>query len=135
MFDHDKLQALMDFDHVIYVSPDGEHAESAQDELYAPTVELQDGKTVVHGRDWSNVCQGLTGQHGGGDTLHASEVIPGAVAGRVLTDGGGYYAAVVVEYYCDADNPECYDEPADRMAHGCDCDAAGWTIVKFTGTL
>lgn len=133
MFDHDKLAALMDFDHVIYVSEDGSHAESAQNELYAPTVELQDGKTIVHGKDWEIATQGLTGQHGGGDTLHASEVIPGGVAARVLTDGGGYYAAVMVEYYCDAEDSECVPQ-ADRW-EGCDCEPAGWTIVKFTGTL
>lgn len=135
MFDHDKLQALMEFDHVIYVSADGAHAESAQNELYAPTVERQDGQTVVHGRDWEIVTQGLTGQYGGGDTLHPSEVIPGAVANRVLTGGGGYYAAVPVEYYCDADAPECYEESEDRMAYGCDCEPVGWSVVRYKGAL
>lgn len=133
MFDHDKLAAMMEFDTVIHVANDGSAATWAQNELYAPTVEAQEGKTVVHGRDWEIITQGLTGQHGGGDTLHSSEVIPGAVANRVLTSGGGYFASVVVEYYCDADDSECVPQAA--RWEGCDCEPAGWTIVKFTGAL
>lgn len=135
MFDHAKLAALMEFDSVIYVSHDGSHAEYAQNELYAPTVEHIDGKAVVHGKDWEVVTQGLTGQYGGGDTLHSSELLEGAVADRILEGGGGYYAAVAVEYYCGFDNPECFDTSDDRMNIGCDCEPAGWTVIKFTGSL
>lgn len=111
----DDLNALMEFDHVIGVQPDGS-ANDGYDGVYAPTLfdgELDDSR-------WEFFSTGYTGQYGyRGPIMHNSEFIGGRLAEDILA-APGIYCAVVA--YWSAGEGEDHDT------------IEGWAIVRLKGS-
>lgn len=114
MFDPDKLNDLMQFDHVIEVHEDGTVTEPSG--IYAPDVYDHDtDNPAVEGfRDdkWE-LLNGFSGQYSySGPVMHPSEYIGGGLA-RYILETPGIYVAVVVR---DIGND----------------DDAGWAVARKT---
>ena len=109
-----ELSAIMEFDHVVTVHPDGTVTDGP-DGLHAPSVYWADDGHHVDGAGW-DLLTGYSGQYGySGPIMHASEMIGGRLAADVLAEPGTY--AAVVCYVMNDDEPD-----AD--------DVAGWAIAR-----
>lgn len=112
--------------------------------IYAPIVEhCEQIDYTINGyaenSDWEKFSVGYTGQYGyNGAVMHASETLSGRLAEDILSTPGTYVVCTV-EVNCD--DGECYmscddlehdsDAKELRMTHGCDCEPAGWTVLRM----
>ena len=135
----DKLNDVMEFDHVIRVWPDG--TISKPRDVFAPDVSNL-GEDVSEPWD---LMTGYTGQYGyKGPCMHASEFIGGRMAEDILSEPGWYVALVAEADQCR--EPGCEDCSPFLIAtsngewtcpHGCDLCAsdepAGWVVAYVEG--
>ncbi len=127
----DKLDDVMEFDHVIRVNADGtvtdrvEGApyfdEAARCYLVDPEAWLwEDEFNLPEG--WS-LMNGYSGQQGyRGPVMHTSEYIGGGMA-RDILETPGDYVLLAVESDCGYTQEFCSEET------GCDCEPAGWVVA------
>jgi hypothetical protein len=112
-----KLNDIMEFDHVIRVHEDGTVSEP--EGFYAPNLldsELDD-------TSWTLFTKGYSGQYNyTGPIMHDSEFIGGDLAADILSNPG-VYVAVVANHTCEE-----HDGPVE-----CDCDTLqeGWAVARF----
>ena len=137
----DKLNDVMEIDHVIRVWPGGLISEPR--DVFAPDVS-NNGEDVAD--PWS-LMTGYTGQYSyNGPCMHASEFIGGRMAEDILSEPGWYVAVVAEADQCR--EPGCedcspYDYAADQYdggavcPRGCDLCAsdepAGWVVAYVEG--
>lgn len=111
----ENLSDVMEFDHVIRVTENGE-VEDGPDGEYAPELSIEDADDTqlfqqAAETGWE-LMRGYTGQYSyNGPVMHASEYIGGRMAEDILSTPG-LYVAVVVEI----------DDPDEE-------DAAGWAVA------
>ena len=120
----DDLNAVMEFDHVIYSHGDGTVSDVSG--VYAP--EVHGGDTFTHGT-WE-LLRGRTGQYGyDGPCMHPSEYVGGGLARDILNTPGLYVAC--------ADYEQCNDDDkCDGCAEdtGCEYAPASWVIAHDATT-
>jgi hypothetical protein len=98
----DRLNGVMEIDHVIRVGDDGSVTDA--DGVYAPDVYEDDGELLPVGSGWS-LLDGYSGQDRySGPIMHASEYIGGRMASDILETPGLYVAVVV--YPLDDSEPD-----------------------------
>jgi len=121
------LNDIMEFDHVIFVSGDGQIHEDF-DEMYAPEVYValdEDGQISadaevsmiddVIGQGW-DLLSGWTGQYRyNGAIMHDSEYIGGGLAAHIRENPGFYVAVVVMGMPYDEDDE--YEPVGWAVAH------------------
>lgn len=116
--ERDKLNDVMEFDHVIEVYASG-HVETDVAACWAPQLYATSDADGSHvpGTDADLIDQakrqgwelltGITGQYGySGPCMHASEVVGGGLADRILATPG-YWVTVVV-WEIDDSEPDCW---------------------------
>jgi hypothetical protein len=120
----DNLNTVMDFDHVIYVGPDGTVSDVDGVYCYAELNVNMAGEDEFYIPEGWELLRGYTGQYGyNGPVMHPSEFIGGRLAEDIL-ETPGYYVALVVSASCD------YDGSTDCTVEvGCECEPAGWAIA------
>jgi hypothetical protein len=113
-----KLNDIMEFDHVIRVHEDGTVSEP--EGFYAPNLldsELDD-------TSWTLFTKGYSGQHNyTGPVMHDSEFIGGDLAMDILSNPG-VYVAVVCHHDCDCDGE-------DHQEQECETTIEGWAVARF----
>ena len=121
--DPDKLNALMEFDHPIYVKEGvATDVHPSLKDVYPPyyyEAELQDDS-------WEEFSYGYTWQYGVANPMHNSEFIGGQLAKDIL-DTDGIYVALVCYWDCDENCEnigECHDSPH----------AEGWCVARLKGS-
>lgn len=99
--------------------------------FYAPSVYHSEVNDIdIESDAWEAFSIGYTGQDRyNGAVMHSSEQLGGALAVDILATPGTYViTAVNVDCY---DEPQCYDTQTDVSDFGCDCEPAGWTVIKL----
>jgi len=106
----DKLNDLMQFEHVIEVHEDGTVTEPSG--IYAPEVVEINGVAGTGDPSWE-LLNGFSGQYGySGPVMHPSEYIGDGLARYILETPGIYVAVVVSDVHHDDD--------------------AGWAVARKT---
>lgn len=120
----DNLNAVMEFDCVVRVHPDGTVTTRYEDSPYFElnvNPEGVDEFTIPAG--WE-LLTGYTGQYSyNGPVMHPSEFIGGGMARHILETPGDYVALIVNGYCTLEDDTECNPDT------GCDCEPAGWAVA------
>lgn len=134
----DNLTNEIDFD-LAFIS-DGNGDITNAPNVDTPRVENSDTEDIyIESSDWEAFSVGYTGQYSyNGAVMHASEQLTGGLAEDILSTPGTY-VVTAVEFECE--DGECYMACIDvdseseakrlRMTNGCDCEPAGWTVLKL----
>lgn len=121
----DNLNSHVEFDSAFGVDVDGNIIDAPVG-TYAPRVENSDTEDIdIDSDEWEAFSVDYTGQYSyNGAVMHASEYLGGALAADILNTPGTY-VVTAVEVDCMGDEAFCtYD-------NGCDCEPAGWTVLKL----
>lgn len=120
----DALNAVMEFDHVVYSHGDGTVSDAS---TYGPEfLDAVDGCPAP----WEPMT-GYTGQYGyNGPHMHPSEYVGGALA-RDILDTPGLYVCVVVDYGPCTDDADRSAEPCAGCVSGSGCEDSveGWAVL------
>lgn len=110
-----------------------EYVELEDDDDYASQLsrrQLTPMGKLVETPTWEAVS-GFSGQYlYSGPVMHPSEYVGGAMA-EWIAEHGGLFATIVVEAPCyDYGEPEEFCSTGD----GCDCEPAGWMLIRYLGS-
>jgi hypothetical protein len=112
----DTLNAIMEFDHVVQVHPDGTVTDGPTG-VYAPTLSDEE----LDSPHWQFFSAGYSRQDSyGGPIMHNSESIGGNLARDILTEPG-IYAAIVAYWTPDVESGENPNEDVTE----------GWAVVRY----
>lgn len=127
----DKLNDVMEFDHVIRVNADGTIDHDPQS--WAPELRWESDSHVLechptYGPGWA-LLNGYSGQDGyRGPIMHASEFIGGGMARDILATPGLYVALVCEVHDCE----ECLTPDGEEITDpecGGEHEPAGWAVA------
>lgn len=122
-----RLRDVMEFDHVVRVTADGNVFDAEPGVPYAP--ELYHDETNDYDVGPWSLMTGYTGQYGyRGPIMHASEFIGGGMARDIRATPGLYVAVVCNVDSCEDCVTEDGDEIPDPECRG-EHEPAGWAVA------